>query len=763
MKINNARLKGFVGIKKGLGLDEVSVDLSDVSGLVAFDGPNGKGKTTLLENLQPYRTLASRKGSLQHHTFLRESEKELSFSFQGDEYQTLIKIDSESGRQEGFIWRNGQPQVNGKVSAYDDYIEELLGSHRLFFNSVFCAQNSDKLSDMTTGELKMLFSEFLRLDKYIEYEETAKRAVKILLGKKSTLQEEIRRHEANIEKHAGTNDKLIAAKKGLAEADHKIDQLEKTIFDLREEVKEMEKSIEKNTILSRQIERLTKSKADIETERERGKMASEKELSALRTKIAGIDKEIKNHEALLAGKDKLEKDAAIYEAKKNILEQKLDDRDKAYKALETATASYNEAKERFADIRAQIKDIVLDPRVSSLQHKIETTEKNTKTLEKRDPDCISKSCSFIVAALEADGKLPALRRELEDIQTEISIKTADLERKAALLDGALESLADKVKIHGDVRIRLTSEVNGLAREVDAAAKAQSALGQIKSTEEKLAMMQGLRNEVIQTGLDAKNRWDETNKTMMERLFAIDDEEKEILAQMIPGIGRDVMICEAKTKDAEQDLERIVKDQKALISEIGNLEQSQKIMMQAREELTRLKEKDKSISGSAAEWSYIQNACGKDGLRALEIDSVSPLITRYSNDLLSSTFGSDFSIKFQTQDEQGREALDIIVIREDGSETFLENLSGGQKIWNLKALRLALTLVSKEKSGRNFLTALCDEEDGSLDVSNAVNFIDLYRAFMASGGFESCFYISHKPECVAMADRRIVFNGGIRVE
>ena len=50
------RLKGFKGVKAGPeltwdGLDEVAVDFTGKSGLVAFDGKNGGGKTTILENM----------------------------------------------------------------------------------------------------------------------------------------------------------------------------------------------------------------------------------------------------------------------------------------------------------------------------------------------------------------------------------------------------------------------------------------------------------------------------------------------------------------------------------------------------------------------------------------------------------------------------------------------------------------------------------------------------------------------------------------
>ena len=60
-------LKGFAGIRAGLGRDELSLDLVQLAGdaeLVAFAGPNGTGKTTVLDSLQPYRLLPSRASSL---------------------------------------------------------------------------------------------------------------------------------------------------------------------------------------------------------------------------------------------------------------------------------------------------------------------------------------------------------------------------------------------------------------------------------------------------------------------------------------------------------------------------------------------------------------------------------------------------------------------------------------------------------------------------------------------------------------------------
>lgn len=53
-------LKGFRGIRDGLGLDQITLDLerlSDGAELIAIAGANGSGKTTVMDNLSPFMAL----------------------------------------------------------------------------------------------------------------------------------------------------------------------------------------------------------------------------------------------------------------------------------------------------------------------------------------------------------------------------------------------------------------------------------------------------------------------------------------------------------------------------------------------------------------------------------------------------------------------------------------------------------------------------------------------------------------------------------
>jgi exonuclease SbcC len=49
-------LKGFAGIRAGMKRDEFTLDLASLAGdaqLVALAGPNGTGKTTVMDSLTP--------------------------------------------------------------------------------------------------------------------------------------------------------------------------------------------------------------------------------------------------------------------------------------------------------------------------------------------------------------------------------------------------------------------------------------------------------------------------------------------------------------------------------------------------------------------------------------------------------------------------------------------------------------------------------------------------------------------------------------
>lgn len=56
MKIVSLTLRGFRGIRDGMGRDVLALDfdhLAPSASLVAIAGANGRGKTTVMDNLHP--------------------------------------------------------------------------------------------------------------------------------------------------------------------------------------------------------------------------------------------------------------------------------------------------------------------------------------------------------------------------------------------------------------------------------------------------------------------------------------------------------------------------------------------------------------------------------------------------------------------------------------------------------------------------------------------------------------------------------------
>jgi exonuclease SbcC len=298
-------IRGSIGIKKGLGLDEIEFDLSDKTGLVALSGPNGKGKSTTLELMSLYRTLASRKGALRHHFFLRDSRVEQKFLYDGDEYHIIWKIDSGSDRSEAFVIVNGESVVDGKNKEYDKYIVEKFGSQNLFYNSVFCAQGSENMSNMTAGKIKELFVEFLRIERFEEWRKKSAAGVEyyqkklnVLSGEMDICKEQLFDF-GDIDAKIKHNDISIASKElDINAATKDIEKYEKAIIECQAKSEKQKADIERKAEIETALKELI-SKRDKITEK------IKTETDAYYNKKAVLEANIKEVDAILADREKI--------------------------------------------------------------------------------------------------------------------------------------------------------------------------------------------------------------------------------------------------------------------------------------------------------------------------------------------------------------------------------------------------------------------------------------------------------------------------
>jgi len=101
MRPRSLRLKGFLGIKAGLGIDDITIDLSNLPpGIVVLSGPNGSGKSTIIDSLTPYRLMPYRAGATYspaafsyYEQCYGDAVKDFEFELDGQLYRSLIVID----------------------------------------------------------------------------------------------------------------------------------------------------------------------------------------------------------------------------------------------------------------------------------------------------------------------------------------------------------------------------------------------------------------------------------------------------------------------------------------------------------------------------------------------------------------------------------------------------------------------------------------------------------------------------------------------
>jgi len=125
----------------------------------------------------------------------------------------------------------------------------LFGSPELFFASVFCSQGSRKLSDMTTGELKKLFGEFLKLEILTQHEDTAKQCTNILSSQSNSIDRELEVLKDLADDYPATRDKLIFLKGTRAGLEQNLLELSKKLEESEAALTTAQSDIQKNELI----------------------------------------------------------------------------------------------------------------------------------------------------------------------------------------------------------------------------------------------------------------------------------------------------------------------------------------------------------------------------------------------------------------------------------------------------------------------------------------------------------------------------------
>ncbi len=803
MRLISLSLRGAVGIERGLGLDQVDIDFTQFEdGVIAFVAGNGSGKTTVLENLHPFRSLVSRQGALQNHFYLRDSHRILRFEMSGHVYEIKLLVDAQAGKQESYLFRDGEPMNDGKTSTYDAAVRDIFGSEELFFRSLFRGQNAESITDLRSSERKALFVELLGLAHIEAYHEAAKSKANGHLREVDDMRTRI----DTMREQAGD---AVSLRADLATAESERRQAAVALDDARGDValaEEAERTAREALAafdgLRTERDRLTAQKgeaeqktldAEIELGQQEKRHASE--LQPLRDRIERAEKILSNVGQI---------DAKLAELKDLRVRQTLfaetlvrysEARDAVAKARGEMIACTDrhdglvrDAKQALDEVLRSRERLAADHDASLIRAR-DRRETHARaagllaTVPCRDME-ISASCALLANARESRDAAALLDDEIVRLEEWDEAATPEAAKHVTTLDAfcaasearetalaEAQAVVDVAEAHmgavgydGAAHDAVAKQIaaiesqqwDRLRIEADTAAQTKSdAEGDIAAAEKRQAMERDNAEKARLSADAAVNYLDDMIIEINEKLAGEQDARK-VAAQA----AGHTQSCRMHLDDCERA--RVAADQEATRI-CTRLEAAEAAEAKIAELTAALDE----VTAVHSRWALLARATGKDGIQALELDAAGPNVSAIANQLLADTFGSEFQIAFETTrlSADGKKQIETFEIQvlAGGEAQTIENLSGGQRVWIEAAIAQAIAIYLRRKSSLDLRTSFLDEADGALDSGNAFKYLAMLRSAHVLAGIHHTILITHRQELLAHIPQQIRLVPGVGIE
>lgn len=738
-------LRGAIGIMKGLGREEITVDFSAYDpGLVALVGINGAGKTTLIENCHPFPTMLTRSGKLQDHFCLRDSYRDLYFTDERTDcrYRAFIQIDGQNvtGKCEYHLYREGMPLTDGRKESYENEINRLFGSLALFQRSVFTAQKNTKgnpdLSEATKGERKSLFRELRGLDYLQLYSESAREEAK---GIEQTILTDRGRIQSLEELVAGSSIKedeltgLVIQRDEQAEA---LKKMEASGKQLKTETELLREKVEANRRVVEHIEEAKKRGGDLGAEMRDLAQKAKQYNEAVQHK-GEAEAIIQQAEVLRTDQGRLSDERAKIQEKR---EQRLTehrDRSEAVAHQEKGLqATKAEIDAKTGEIRAKKAGFVA--KIDQIRAFLE------KTVE-----CPKCGYEFAPGGKEQ-------QQALEDLQSHLQSQVWELDKELTEQGKASTDIRQQIDVleyppepklpgFGEIDTKL-NEIAEQLNQLDVT-EMRAVLQRAQEANARLEEMEKRRHQINSEQARLEVEIEDLNKQFD---FSVQHRYDEKQAELIGAEN-----AYRTARDTLKTLEASIVSLEKQIDELGK----------KAGELLQLKAAVEDKQNDAAEWRWLERACGPDGIQALELDAMGPGIAEIANRLLQAAYGSRFQVEFRTtriggQGSKRKQIEDFqiwVLDSEDGSEQQMETLSGGESVWIKRAIYDAFGIVRDQNTGQRFLTCFQDEADGALDPRARLAYFRMLEAAHQESGRHHTIVITHSAEAQEMITQRIVMS------
>lgn len=773
MILKSIRLRGFKGVRSGMGLDELFLDLTALpDGLIAVTGQNGAGKTTLLDNLHPYRLqpFKIRKAkdwspsafSYYDQCFGSDACKELVFEMDGVKYKSLILIDAERRKQECYLYRGGlssrdwQPLNDGKTKTYDEAVEKVCGSPSLFFTSVFRCQGAKNLSDYTRGDIMSVISELLNIDHIREQADKCRSVGGTLSAGLAALRSKIDELRRESEVVSGLQHRISERDASIAN-DHLLLADTKKLLDAAQ--CELNSAKERKSAQVSELERLNMLRSQLSAEQGRLRDAD----AALQKVTTDYDKRIAD---LKAAHERFKSDLGGKVARAEKIVSGCEAIREAVDNEVVLVANIERINGEITALRAEREELQkqhaeYDKRLSAVLADIKAAEAAAGRLDGLDcradgTGWLNPDCRLISAAVKQQESLPSLRETAVDLERRVAEDKVGIDAYSIRLGTAIDQY--------DAAVVKRDECRKFTRLLPELELAESSL---------VEWCRDMEDRERAFASDLKTlegeKWHDESSADLARM-KISDSVRGLETQIasFPAFAdEDVTIRELSIKcgslmSAVDGYEKRIREGELAVSALkAKLEIANERLASADDLIAKSGRYEREI----AKFSLLQKACSNDGIIALELDDAAPSIAAIVNDLLRSCYGSRFTIRLDTQsarlDGSLKEDFDIVIFdSETGDERSVTEMSGGQAAYINDALTRGICLFNIQSRGKTYGTLFADEVDGALDADRKLEFLNIKREALRIGSHAREFFISQSPDLIELADARIVLQPGI---